>query len=84
MTAFHDDPQFVRWLASLTPRDELIVRLALKDDVADAASVEWETKIDALIGKLQPDDVELTEILASAERAYPELLRGTFVEAKRK
>jgi len=38
MTAFHDDPKFTRLLAALTPRHELIVRLALRDRIRDPAT----------------------------------------------
>ena len=79
VTTFHDNPQFSRWLASLKPRDELIARLALKDDIGDAAALlAWEARVDALIDKLKPDDVELTEILAAADRAYLDLSRAAF------
>jgi uncharacterized protein YmfQ (DUF2313 family) len=74
VTAFYADPKFVAWLADQEPRTELIARMALKTDVSDpTASYDWDARIDTLIEKLKPSDVELVEIMCAAERAYKRL-----------
>jgi hypothetical protein len=40
------NPKFQRWLRHLPPREELIARMALRDDLRDpSASCVWEARI---------------------------------------
>jgi len=75
VTAFYDDPKFTRWLAALTPRDELIVMLALRDRIRDDPGVgrQWAARIKALEDRMTPDEYE--EALANVSRVARELDR---------
>lgn len=77
MAVFYSDPKFITWLTSLKPRNELIARIALKEDVRDPEiEREWDIRVDALIDSLKPDAVELAEILGAAQRAQLGLERA--------
>lgn len=74
MAEFYADPKFIAWLAGRAPRDELIVRMALREHIQDpTTALEWEARIDALLDELKPDEIELTELLRAASRAEREI-----------
>jgi hypothetical protein len=82
MTEFYEDPKFMAWLAGRKPRDELIVRMALRDHIRDPSTgQEWEARIDALLDELKPDEVELAELLHGADAALREIANITVPDA---
>lgn len=73
-TPFHDDTGFVRWLEALKPRDELIVRLALRDRIRDPATGRaWAARIKVLEDAMTVAEYE--EVLANVTRVAGELER---------
>jgi hypothetical protein len=55
---FHYSPKFRRWLCARTPRDELIARMALSDDIRDPfVSRAWEARI----AELQADLIKTAD-----------------------
>jgi hypothetical protein len=53
------------WLASLSPRDELVARMAMRDDIRDAgASRKWETRIAELESDLIHTTDDIIRLLA--------------------
>ena len=74
MEAFYDDPEFTNWLAKRKPRDELIVRLALRDRIRDPATgLAWAARIKMLEDAMTPAEYE--EALANVGRVARELAR---------
>ncbi len=71
---FYTAPKFRRWFKSLEPREELIARMALRDDVRDpAASREWEARIADLQADLIKSADDWAELLPAVQRAKREI-----------
>jgi hypothetical protein len=57
------------WLASLSPRDELVARMAMRDDIGDSgASRKWETRIAELEWDLIHTTDDIIRLLADIGR----------------
>ncbi len=72
--SFYASPKFRRWLKSLSAREELIARMALRDAIRDpGTSREWEARIAELQMNLikKPDD--WVELLSAVEQAKREI-----------
>lgn len=67
MTVDPHDPKFQKWLRSLEPRQELVIRFALRERCpsmrADRSS---DVRVDELLAALNPDEDRLAMILADA------------------
>jgi hypothetical protein len=64
MRAFHYSPKFRRWLRSLDPREELIARMALRDDIREpSANREWNARIDQLQREIIKTEADWAELL---------------------
>jgi hypothetical protein len=84
MTVFHADPNFKRWLAARSPRQELISRLALKDQIRDPAVARaWATRIEALETELDLDPEAEAELYGAVGRAADELARAVIKDEVR-
>lgn len=61
------DPEIDKWLRSLEPRQELVIRFALRERFpvmrADRGN---DARVDELMGQLKPDEDRLALILADA------------------
>ncbi len=69
--------KFRRWLRSLSPRQELVARMALREDVRDpGASREWEARIADLQADLIKSADDWAELLPTVERAKREIQKG--------
>jgi hypothetical protein len=77
MRAFYSSyssPKFRRWLRSLEPREELIARMALRDEIRDpGASREWNARIDQLQHDLIKTEADWAELLPTVQRANREI-----------
>ena len=74
MRHFYSSPKFRRWLRSMSPREELIARMALRNDVRDAgASREWEVRIAELQADLIKTEDDWAELLPAVQRAKREI-----------
>jgi hypothetical protein len=68
------DPRFRRWLAGLEPRQELIVRMAMRRDLRDPAeALRWSARIDELRDQLKLDAAGLAELLRAVTVAEREI-----------
>lgn len=68
MTAFYEDAEFVDSLISQPPRDELILRMALRDEISDPVAIEvWEARIAELEFLLSPTRAEWDGIYLAAK-----------------
>jgi hypothetical protein len=57
-TRFYRDPKVTTWLAVQESWEELVYRIALKDENRDpAAAVDWNLRITTLRRKARPVDV---------------------------
>ncbi len=73
---FYTDPKFMKWLASLAPRNELVVRMALKDEIRNpAASKRWNERMLELQHELIETVDDMAELLRDVERAAEEIKR---------
>jgi hypothetical protein len=64
-----DDTELAAWLASLTPRRELTLRLALRGlDPTYRADRRFTARLDELFDIMLPTDSELMTLLAEADR----------------
>ncbi len=76
MRPFHSDPKFMRWLKSLSPRDELIARMALRDDIRDpAAAKKWEARAAELQLKVVKTEDDWVDLIPAVQRAKREIAR---------
>jgi hypothetical protein len=76
MRPFHSDPKFMRWLKSLSPRDELIARIALRDDIRDpVAAKKWEARAVELQLKVVMTEDDWADLLPAVQRAKREIAR---------
>ena len=76
-STFYTSPKFRRWLRSLTPREELIARMALRDAVREAgASREWEARIAELQMDLIKTPDDWAELLPAVQREKAEIGKG--------
>jgi hypothetical protein len=67
-------PKFRRWLRSLPPRDELVARMALRDDIRDAgAAREWNARIDQLQRDIIRSEADWADLLPAVQRAKREI-----------
>jgi hypothetical protein len=74
MRAFYSSPKFRRWLRSLEPREELIARMALRDEIRDPGpSREWNARIDQLQHDLIKTEADWAELLPAVQRAKREI-----------
>ncbi len=74
MANFYASPKFRRWLRSFEPREELVVRMALRDDVREpGASRAWAARIAALQADLIRTADDWAELLPAVERAKREI-----------
>ncbi len=72
--AFHYSAKFRRWLAGLSPRDELIARMAVRDDIRDqAAAKKWEARIAELQGQIIKTEADWASLLPAVQRAKREI-----------
>jgi hypothetical protein len=66
---FYRNRKFLFWLANLSPRDELVTRMALRDDVRDSdASRKWEARIAELEWELIHTTDDIVCLLADIDR----------------
>lgn len=67
MAADPRDPEIDKWLRSLEPRQELVIRFALRERFpAMRADRGNDARVDELMGQLKPDEDRLALILADA------------------
>jgi hypothetical protein len=72
--SFYASQKFRRWLRSLPPREELIARMALRDEIRDpGASREWEARIAELQSDLIKSEDDRAELLPAVQRAKREI-----------
>jgi hypothetical protein len=65
-----DDPKLQRWLKRLKPCDELVVRLAIMEDVHDPdLRRQWEARIHELEESLHLTEEDICELLKSVMNA---------------
>jgi hypothetical protein len=75
--SFYATPKSRRWLSYLPPREELIARMALREDVHGAgASRAWEARIADLQADLVKSAADWAELLPAVERARREITKG--------
>lgn len=68
-------PKFRRWLLSLSPREELIARMALRDDIRDpGTSREWDARIADLQADIIHTAEDWAELLSAVQRAKAEIV----------
>lgn len=76
MAEFYADPKFMKWLASLKPRSELVIHMALKDEVrGPAASKKWNERMFELEHELIQTVNEMADLLRDVRRAGEEIKR---------
>jgi hypothetical protein len=81
MMAFHVDPKFMRWLRSLEPRQELIVRTSLRDRIRDPATARaWAHRVAALEADLIHTEADIVALLADVRGAEEALARAMPVD----
>ncbi len=74
MRPFYSHTKFTRWLKRLKPRDELVTRMALRDDIRDpGVSLKWEGRIKALERELIRNEDDMAELLRAVARARKEV-----------
>jgi hypothetical protein len=72
--SFHASPKFRRWLRSLPPREELIARMALRDEIRDpGASREWNARIEQLQHELIKTEADWADLLPAVRWAKREI-----------
>lgn len=77
MRPFYVSPKFTRWLASLKPYDELVVRMALDEQIREPGiNREWEKRIAELQLKLIKSPDDWAELLPAVQRAKAEIGKG--------
>jgi len=81
---FYNNPHFVRWLARQKPRNELIVRIALRRNIVDpAASHAWNARIGELEADLIRSVDNMAELLIDVGRVRDKIERKVFFTGKK-
>jgi hypothetical protein len=71
---FYRYPKFGRWLASLSPRDELVTRMALRDEIRQrGVGRKWDTRIAQLTTELINNSDDIVDLSADVMRAKSRL-----------
>jgi hypothetical protein len=73
---FYRYPKFMRWLASLSPRDELVTRVALRHLIRDrGAGRKWEARIAQLKWELIHTSDDIIRLSAEVLRARGQIAK---------
>jgi hypothetical protein len=72
--SFYSSPKFRRWLSSLPPREELIARIALREDIREpGVSLAWEARIVELHADLIKTAEDWADLLLAVAQAKQEI-----------
>jgi hypothetical protein len=74
MRSFYTSQKFRSWLRTLSPRDELIARMALRDAIRDpGAGRKWEARIAALQADLIKSEADWADLVPAVQQAKQEI-----------